>query len=119
MHAAAVKLAWALMVLFSLIPAASAQTMQRRWSLVLHGGAGVIERKSMDPRTEADYRTALNAALQAGANVLNRGGASLDAVETVIALMEDDPLFNAGRGAVFTADGKNELDAAIMDGATL
>jgi beta-aspartyl-peptidase (threonine type) len=98
---------------------ASAQQPQHKWAIVLHGGAGVIERKSMDPKMEADYRAALNHALQAGADVLNKGGSSLDAIERAINLMEDDPLFNAGRGAVFTADGKIELDAAIMDGATL
>ena len=90
-----------------------------KWTIVLHGGAGVIERTAMDPKTEAAYRAGLSAALQAGANVLQKGGASLDAVEAAIRLMEDDPLFNAGRGAVFTAEGKNELDAAVMEGATL
>ncbi|MGA9463549.1 MAG: isoaspartyl peptidase/L-asparaginase [Terracidiphilus sp.] len=90
-----------------------------RWSIVLHGGAGVIERKTMDAKTEAAYRASLAEALDAGAKVLDQGGSSLDAVETAIKIFEDDPLFNAGRGAVFTAEGKNELDAAIMDGATL
>jgi beta-aspartyl-peptidase (threonine type) len=92
---------------------------QHRWGIVLHGGAGVIERQSMDAKTEAGYRSALNAALQTAADVLNKGGSSLDAVEKAINLMEDDPQFNAGRGAVFTANGKIELDASIMDGATL
>ncbi|MCU1222933.1 MAG: asparaginase family protein [Edaphobacter sp.] len=90
-----------------------------RWAVVLHGGAGVIERKSMSKETDAAYRAALKAALQAAADVLEKGGSSLDAVEAAIKLMEDDPLFNAGKGAVFTAEGKNELDSAIMDGATL
>lgn len=90
-----------------------------RWALVLHGGAGVIERSSMKPETERQYRTGLEAALRAAAAVLDRGGSSVDAVETGIRLLEDNPLFNAGKGAVFTADGKNELDAAIMNGATL
>ena len=89
------------------------------WAIVLHGGAGIIERASMKPETEAAYRASLKEALQAGADVLNRGGSSMDAVEAAIRIMEDDPLFNAGRGAVFTEDGKIELDAAIMDGATL
>lgn len=92
---------------------------KRNWAIVLHGGAGVIERATMDAKTEAAYRVALDAALKAGAAVLDKGGSSLDAIEAVIQLMEDDPLFNAGRGAVFTADGRNELDSAIMDGATL
>ena len=92
---------------------------QTKWGIVLHGGVGVIERQSIDPKTEAAYRTALHAALKAGADVLQKNGSSLDAVEEVIRVMEEEPLFNAGRGAVFTAEGKNELDAAIMDGATL
>lgn len=90
-----------------------------RWAIVLHGGAGVIERSSMTPKAEAEYRAGLTQAIEAGAKVLDKGGTSLDAIETAIRLLEDNPLFNAGRGAVFTADGKNEMDAAIMDGATL
>lgn len=97
----------------------SAQQLAHRWAIVVHGGAGVIERKTMDAKTEAAYRASLAQAIDAGAKVLDQGGASIDAVEAVIKILEDDPLFNAGRGAVFTAEGKNELDAAIMDGATL
>jgi beta-aspartyl-peptidase (threonine type) len=89
------------------------------WAIVIHGGAGVIARASMDAATEAAYRAAMGRAVEAGSAVLDKGGSSLDAVETVIRQLEDDPLFNAGRGAVFTAEGRNELDAAIMDGATL
>ncbi len=89
------------------------------WAIVLHGGAGVIERKTMDARTEAAYRVSLAEALKRGSAVLEKGGSSLDAVEAAIRFLEDDPLFNAGKGAVFTAEGRNELDAAIMDGATL
>jgi beta-aspartyl-peptidase (threonine type) len=89
------------------------------WSIALHGGAGVIERGDLDTATEAAYRRALATALEAGSAVLRRGGSSMDAVEAAVRLMEDDPLFNAGRGAVFTAEGRNELDAAFMDGATL
>lgn len=96
-----------------------AQPEAHSWAIVLHGGAGVIERASMDAKTEAAYRAGLAEALKAGADVLDRGGSSLDAIEAAIKLLEDNPLFNAGRGAVFTAEGKNELDAAIMDGATL
>jgi beta-aspartyl-peptidase (threonine type) len=73
----------------------------------------------MTHETEAAYRAAMSAALENGAKVLREGGSSLDAVESTIRLMEDDPLFNAGRGAVFTSTGRNELDASIMDGATL
>jgi beta-aspartyl-peptidase (threonine type) len=101
------------------LAAAAAQQPAHRWAIVLHGGAGVIERSSMSPETEANYRASLNEAAQAGAKVLDRGGSSLDAIEAMIKILEDDPLFNAGRGAVFTAEGKNELDAAIMDGSNL
>jgi isoaspartyl peptidase/L-asparaginase-like protein (Ntn-hydrolase superfamily) len=87
-----------------------------RWSIVVHGGAGVIERANLSPEMDAQYRAAMHRALQTGGAILEGGGASLDAVEAVIREMEEDPLFNAGRGAVFTLDGKNELDASIMDG---
>ena len=88
------------------------------WQLAIHGGAGVVEPGSLTPEHEAAYRAGLNAALEAGARILRSGGTSLDAVEAVVRVLEDDPLFNAGKGAVFTADGRNELDAAIMDGRT-
>jgi beta-aspartyl-peptidase (threonine type) len=90
-----------------------------RWSLVLHGGSGVIDRADLKPEQDKAYRAVLARAAEAGAAVLRTSGAALDAVEAAIHVLEDDPLFNAGRGAVFTADGRNELDAAIMDGATL
>jgi beta-aspartyl-peptidase (threonine type) len=112
------KLLSGVMMATSLV-AATAQQPAHRWGIVIHGGAGVIERASMSQETEAAYRASLNEAAQAGAKVLDRGGSSLDAIETVIKIFEDDPLFNAGRGAVFTAEGKNELDAAIMDGSNL
>ncbi len=79
----------------------------------------MIERKELTPEQEAAYREALTRAIDAGIGVLRKGGSALDAVEVTIVLMEDDPMFNAGRGAVFTAEGRNELDAAIMDGRTL
>ncbi|WP_336980819.1 isoaspartyl peptidase/L-asparaginase [Altererythrobacter fulvus] len=88
------------------------------WSLAIHGGAGVLERGDLTPEKDAAYRAGLNAALAAGSAVLEKGGSSLDAVQAAVQVLEDDPLFNAGRGAVFTAEGKNELDAAIMDGKT-
>lgn len=91
----------------------------KHWAIVAHGGAGVIERKDLSAEQEAAYRAAMNRAIQAGGAVLSKGGAALDAVEATTQLLEDDPLFNAGRGAVFTAEGRNELDAAIMDGRTL
>jgi L-asparaginase / beta-aspartyl-peptidase len=86
-------------------------------ALVIHGGAGVIERSQMTPEREAAYRAGLSAALDAGYAVLERGGTSLDAVQAAVHLMEDDPQFNAGRGAVLNHDGDAELDAAIMDGS--
>jgi beta-aspartyl-peptidase (threonine type) len=101
--------------------AAIAQQAQpaHRWAIVVHGGAGVIERATTKPDTEAAYRASMTQATEAGAKVLDDGGSALDAIEAAIHILEDDPLFNAGRGAVFTAGGKNELDSAIMDGATL
>jgi L-asparaginase / beta-aspartyl-peptidase len=89
------------------------------YGLVLHGGAGVIERKELSPGLEADYRAKLAEARDAGYAVLERGGTAVDAVVAVIAILEDSPLFNAGRGAVLNADGQCELDASIMDGRTL
>lgn len=86
------------------------------WSLVIHGGSGIITPESL-PGPEADCRAGLHASLAAGAAVLRAGGSALDAVEAAVCVLEDDPLFNAGRGAVFTADGAIELDAAIMDGS--
>lgn len=90
-----------------------------RITLVIHGGAGTITRALMTPEKEKAYQEALNKALDAGYTVLKRGGTALDAVEASVRFMEDSPLFNAGKGAVFTHDGRNELDAAIMDGRTL
>ena len=87
--------------------------------VAIHGGAGVIGRTDMSPQLERDYREALAAALEAGNRVLAAGGPSIDAVVAAVCVMEDSPLFNAGRGAAFTAEGTNELDAAVIDGATL
>ena len=89
-----------------------------RWSIAIHGGAGTMSRDAMTPENEAEYRAALDRGLAAGTAVLERGGTALDAVAAVVTTMEDDPHFNAGRGAVFTWDGTNSLDAAIMDGKT-
>ncbi|MEO8041087.1 MAG: isoaspartyl peptidase/L-asparaginase [Acidobacteriota bacterium] len=85
----------------------------------MHGGAGVITRGSMTPEKEKEYKAKIEEALLAGYKALQSGKTSLDAVEIAIRTLEDSPLFNAGKGAVFTADGKNELDASIMDGKTL
>ncbi len=90
----------------------------RHWAIVVHGGAGDISRAALGPERDKAYRASLGQAVKAGAAVLDRGGSSLDAVEAAIRVFEDDPLFNAGRGAVFASDGTNQLDAAIMDGAT-
>ncbi|MEZ5955792.1 MAG: isoaspartyl peptidase/L-asparaginase [Hyphomonadaceae bacterium] len=100
----------------ALCACATAPEPAARWSIVVHGGAGVIERAGLTPEVEAQYRAAMQRALNTGGAILDRGGSSLDAVEAVVREMEDDPLFNAGRGAVFTAEGRNELDASIMDG---
>lgn len=86
------------------------------WSLVVHGGSGVFTRASLSPEQDAAFRAGLSAALAAGSAPLAAGGSALDAVEAAVRCLEDDPLFNAGRGAVFTAEGRTELDAAIMDG---
>jgi beta-aspartyl-peptidase (threonine type) len=89
------------------------------WALALHGGAGVIARGQLRPEQELAYRQALARAAETGAAVLRAGGRALDAVGAVVQGLEDDPLFNAGRGSVFTAEGRVELDAAIMDGRSL
>jgi len=90
-----------------------------RLGFVIHGGAGVIKRGSLTPEREKMYREKLEEALLAGYKALQSGKSGLDAVEIAIRMLEDSPLFNAGKGAVFTADGKNELDASIMNGKTL
>ncbi len=88
------------------------------WKLVIHGGAGVIERSKMTPEKDSAIRAALNRALDTGSRMLTSGGSALDAVEATVKVLEDDPNFNAGRGAVFTYDETHELDASIMDGRT-
>ena len=90
-----------------------------RLGFIIHGGAGVITRGSLTPEREKEYRDKLQEALLAGYKALQAGKTSLDAVEIAIRMLEDSPMFNAGKGAVFTNDGKNELDASIMDGKTL
>lgn len=89
------------------------------WAIVIHGGAGDITRDKLTPEIDKQYRAALTEALSRGKDILANGGTALDAVEQTIRIMEDNPLFNAGKGAVFTHEGKNELDAAIMDGSNL
>lgn len=97
---------------------ASGQEQRPRFMLVVHGGAGTIERAQMTPERERRYRETLGEAIRAGYDVLNGGGRALDAVVAVVTRLEDSPLFNAGKGAVFTNAGTNELDASIMDGRT-
>ncbi len=87
--------------------------------IVIHGGAGVITKKNMTPEKEAAYKQKLNEALETGQKMLKKGATATETVIAVIKIMENSPLFNAGKGAVFTHDGKNELDASIMDGKTL
>ncbi len=90
-----------------------------RYVLVIHGGAGTILRNNMTPAMEKAYEKSLENALLAGNEILKSKGSAIDAVEAAVRILEDDSLFNAGKGAVFTNEGKNELDAAIMDGKTL
>jgi beta-aspartyl-peptidase (threonine type) len=92
---------------------------KQEWALVVHGGAGNLGEEVLNDTLNAQYKAALNEALQAGKKILENDGTALDAVETVIRVLEDNPLFNAGKGAAFTHDGKNEMDASIMDGSNL
>lgn len=91
----------------------------QKFSIAIHGGAGTILKEDMTPELEESYRVALKDALDAGYAVLEKGGTAINAVKAAVVSMEDCPLFNAGKGAVFTKKGVNELDAAIMDGRTL
>jgi beta-aspartyl-peptidase (threonine type) len=87
-------------------------------ALAIHGGAGTVLKSAMTAEMEENYRKALQSALEAGWRILRTGGSALDAVEASVVSLEDNPLFNAGKGSVFTHDGKNEMDASIMDGKT-
>jgi beta-aspartyl-peptidase (threonine type) len=89
------------------------------FGIVIHGGAGTILKNKMTPDLEKEFEQGLKDSLQSGYDVLAGGGTSLDAVQKAVLTMEDNPLFNAGKGSVFTHDGKNEMDAAIMDGQSL
>jgi L-asparaginase / beta-aspartyl-peptidase len=99
--------------------AATSSGVVRDVVFAVHGGAGTITRANTPPELEAQYRDALRQALQRGYDVIRRGGESTEAVEAAIVFLEDSPLFNAGKGAVFTTDAGHELDASIMDGETL
>jgi L-asparaginase / beta-aspartyl-peptidase len=89
------------------------------FGLAIHGGAGTLPRNEMSAEAELAYRSGLDQALAVGYAVLESGGGSVDAVTAAVVVLEDNPLFNAGRGAVFTLEGRNELDASIMEGSTL
>ena len=93
--------------------------MNSKFSIAIHGGAGTLIRGKMTPDKEEAYRSTLKMALDEGFNILQEGGIALDAVEKAVIVMENSPLFNAGKGSVFTADGIHEMDAAIMDGKDL
>lgn len=112
------KLSLTLAIVLSGISAFS-QDYSNKITLAIHGGAGTITRANMTPEREKAYREGLELALQKGYDVLKKGGTSVQAVEAAIHVMEDSPLLNAGKGAVFTHEGKNELDAAVMEGKTL
>jgi beta-aspartyl-peptidase (threonine type) len=111
-----IPLALALGVLLSIDTGTSAPAGEV--VMVIHGGAGTISREKMTPERERAIRGTLAQALEAGHEILSRGGSALDAVEAAVSILEDSPLFNAGRGSVFTAGGRNEMDASIMDGKT-
>jgi L-asparaginase / beta-aspartyl-peptidase len=95
------------------------ETGEKKIGLVIHGGAGTIARSRITPEIERDLRAGLQRSLEAGYAILKNSGSSLDAVVAAVRVMEDDPLFNAGKGAVFTSAGAHEMDAAIMEGKTL
>ncbi len=111
------KLRYFLLILF--VNNAFSQDYKDKITLAIHGGAGTITRVNMTPEKDKAYRETLELALKTGYEVLKKGGTSLDAVEATVRVMEDSPLFNAGKGAVFTHEGKNEMDAAIMEGKDL
>src|SRR5438309_6766244 len=100
-------------------PVDQRKMQNEKFGLVIHGGAGTIDRSKMTQDREREYRAGLERALAAGYEILKQGGASLDATEAAVHVLEDDPHFNAGKGSVFTSAGTNEMDGAIMDGKTL
>jgi beta-aspartyl-peptidase (threonine type) len=106
------------LILFTIACESNRQPVQQEWAIALHGGAGVIS-KDIPDSTRAIYFEGLEAALVIGEEILKNGGSALDAVEMVVRNLENNPLFNAGKGSVFTNEGTHELDAAIMDGSTL
>ncbi len=118
---------WSKIILFGLVALIATHSFAKetkpmtpkpKWGLVIHGGAGVIERDKMTPEKDKAVRDGLAKALKAGSDILAKGGTALDAVQAAVLILEDDPNFNAGRGAVLTYDGTFSLDAAIMEGKT-
>ncbi|SHG14591.1 beta-aspartyl-peptidase (threonine type) [Microbulbifer donghaiensis] len=107
-----------LILMFTLAGSLPLQAAESPIAIAIHGGAGTIEKSKMTPEREKAYRDKLQEALDKGYAVLDRGGSSLDAVVTAINVLENSPLFNAGKGAVYTYEGRHELDASIMDGKT-
>ncbi len=108
------------LIVFSILASCGKQSApDTNFGLLIHGGAGTISRDRLSPELEQNYRAKLEEALRIGYDVLAAGGTSLDAVEAAIVILEDSPLFNAGKGAVFASNGSNELDASIMAGKTL
>ena len=105
--------------IFILLFSVSAIAQEKKYSIVIHGGAGGILKQNFNDETINAYEAKLEEALLAGEQVLKNGGNAIDAVTAAIVILEDSPLFNAGKGAVFNADGVNELDASIMDGSDL
>ena len=93
-------------------------SQQKTWAIVVHGGAGTVS-KDAAPETVQAWRDGLRVALEKGKSIVEAGGTSLDAVEATIRILEDNPLFNAGKGAVFNSAGGHELDSSIMDGSSL
>ncbi|MFC6635291.1 isoaspartyl peptidase/L-asparaginase family protein [Microbulbifer taiwanensis] len=106
------------LLLLTLVFSLPLRAAERPIAIAIHGGAGTIEKRRMTPEREKAYRDKLREALDRGYGVLEEGGSSLDAVVAAVNVLEDSPLFNAGRGAVYTYDGHHELDASIMDGRT-
>ncbi|HKX86052.1 MAG TPA: isoaspartyl peptidase/L-asparaginase [Flavobacterium sp.] len=107
------------MMLFLSCKSSQNDINEPHFAIAIHGGAGTILKKNMTPELELEYHQTLEKAVRSGHEILKNGGTSLEAVQKAITILEDSPLFNAGKGAVFTSEGKNELDASIMDGKTL
>lgn len=106
-----------LLFCFSFLIISTVTFSQKKYVMVIHGGAGTIVKENMSAQSEKEYKSKLEEALQKGYSALQKGQSSVDAVAAAITVLEDSPLFNAGKGAVFTHDGKNELDASIMNGS--